>query len=304
MLKIKFLKCIKEVESNFMNNNLLISFSGGETSAFMTLYLREKYKELGFDNICIVFANTGQENDATLKFVNECDKRFNLNVNWIEAKVIHDKRISTQYTIVNYETATRFEDWKEKDNTPFEQVIKKYGIPNQKFLHCTRELKENPIKHFGKDYFSGSKYTTAIGIRSDEFDRINENYKKNKFIYPLIKLNITKPDVNEFWSKMTFRLNLKGYQGNCITCWKKSDKKLFTIANENQKLFDFFKEMEEKYKFNKDGSKARFFRGNRTTLDILDQAKYFTQKITNDSINDYYQLSLESCEIFSYCEAK
>lgn len=284
--------------------NLLISFSGGESSAFLTLYLKEKYKELGFDNICIVFANTGQEKNETLDFVNECDNRFNLDVNWIEGKVIHNKRISTQYTIVNYKTATRSEDWKEKDNTPFEEVIKKYGIPNQKFLHCTRELKENPIKAFAKDYFSGAKYTTAIGIRSDEFDRINENYKKNKFIYPLIKLNITKPDINEFWSKMPFRLNLKGYQGNCITCWKKSDKKLFTIANENEEVFDFFKEMEEKYKFNKDGSKASFFRGNRTTLDILNQAKSFDKEIKNDSINDYYQLSLESCEIFSYCGAK
>src|SRR5690606_32173340 len=69
---------------------LLITFSGGRTSAFMARLLLElpKYKN---SQKLIVFANTGRENEATLKFVNECDKRWNLNVVWLEADVNEEK---------------------------------------------------------------------------------------------------------------------------------------------------------------------------------------------------------------------
>lgn len=56
-----------------------------------------------------------------------------------------------------------------------------------------------------------------------------------------------KPMINFYWKNMPFRLELKGYQGNCKTCWKKSDKKLYQIAKENPNAFDFMKRMEDKY---------------------------------------------------------
>ena len=48
---------------------LLVSFSGGETSAFMAQWLW-RHKRDQYDMV-FVFANTGQENEETLDFVQQ-----------------------------------------------------------------------------------------------------------------------------------------------------------------------------------------------------------------------------------------
>jgi hypothetical protein len=275
--------------------NLLVSFSGGETSAFMAQWLNNHYERLGYDNIVFVFANTGLENEETLEFVERCDRHFKLNVQWIESDVIHEHKKGTRFYRTDFDNASR-------KGEPFEQIIKKYGIPNQAFPHCTRELKQNPISAFGKEWFNGEKYYTAIGIRIDEFDRMNEKAKEIGFIYPLIDKKMipaTKPMVNFYWTSMPFRLELKGYQGNCKTCWKKSDKKLYQIAKENPNAFDFMAEMESKYprignEFTKD-KKAKnrlFFRKHRSAIDIINESKMFNGNVKDDSKDYNIQLNL------------
>lgn len=298
----------------FESKNLLVSFSGGETSAFMAQWLNNHYEEFGYENIVFVFANTGQENEETLEFVERCDKYFKLNVQWIEADVIHEYKKGTRYYITDFDNASR-------NGEPFENVISKYGIPNQANPQCTRELKGAPIAAFGKDWFDGDKYHTAIGIRKDEADRINAKAKELGFLYPLISSKMipsTKPMINFYWRSMPFRLELKGYQGNCKTCWKKSDKKLYQIAKENPNAFDFMKRMEQKYgnffptqrieKWIAEGKELpkdiTFFRNNRSANQILEEAKYWNGKIKNDADIYSYQLDLldgDSCEVFSSC---
>lgn len=277
--------------------NLLVSFSGGETSAFMAQWLKKHYKEYGYENILFIFANTGQENEQTLEFVERCDKYFNLNVIWVEAKM-QLGRVGTTYKLTDFKNASR-------NGEPFEDIISKYGIPNQAFPHCTRELKLAPITKYAKQYFK-EKYDTAIGIRKDEIDRINENYKKNRLIYPLIHSNMipmNKQMINFYWKNMPFRLELKGYQGNCVTCWKKSDSKLFQIYKENPKAFNFNIEIEKKYG-NKNGQKYTFFRNSRSTEDIIKLANEWNGKIKNDAEDYNIQLDLlnsDSCDVFSSC---
>ena len=143
--------------------NLLVSFSGGETSGFMCDWLiRNKSDEY---NMVFVFANTGEENEETLDFVNKCDKDFNLNLIWVEAVVHHGERLGTSHRIVDFKTASR-------KGEPFEEVIKKYGLPNQNFPHCNRELKLRPIHSYIKKSLGWTDYKTAIGIRYDEIDRM------------------------------------------------------------------------------------------------------------------------------------
>lgn len=294
--------------------NLLVSFSGGETSAFMAQWLNRTYEKYGYENIVFVFANTGLENEETLEFVDRCDKHFQLNVQWIEAEVIHGKRKGSKYLMTDYENASR-------KGEPFEQMIIKYGISNQSFPHCTRELKQNPIQAFGKQYFNGEKYHTAIGIRNDEIDRMNAKAKQLGFIYPLINskmIPVNKPMINFYWRNMPFRLELKGYQGNCKTCWKKADKKLYQIAQENPNAFDFMKQMEQKYgnffppqrieKWIAEGKEVpkdiTFFRNNRSAVQILKEAQNWNGKIKDDSDEYSYQIDLlggDSCEVFSDC---
>jgi hypothetical protein len=225
-----------------MKQNLLVSFSGGETSGFMAQWIK-KHLEDSYDRVVYVFANTGLENEQTLEFVQQCDNYWKLNVQWVEASVNFGERKGTGYWLTDFDNARR-------KGEPFEAIIQKYGIPNQAFPHCTRELKQAPIKAFARDWFDGEKYDTAIGIRKDEADRMNAKAKEMRFIYPLIKQDMipaTKPMINFFWKQMHFRLELKGYQGNCTTCWKKADKKLFQIYKENPKAFDFMYKMERKY---------------------------------------------------------
>lgn len=227
-----------------MKPNLLVSFSGGETSAFMAQWIQKHLEDKVYKNVVYVFANTGLENEQTLEFVKKCDDHFNFKTKWIQARTRIGRK-STSYWHIDFETAAR-------KGEPFEELIQKYGIPNQAMPHCTRELKQNPIKAFARDYFNGEKYDTAIGIRSDEADRMNAKAQENGFIYPLINRQMiptTKPMVNFFWKQMPFRLELKGYQGNCLTCWKKSDKKLFQIVKENPQAFEFMDRMEETYPF-------------------------------------------------------
>jgi hypothetical protein len=233
--------------------NLLVSFSGGETSAFMAQWLKNHYREFGYENIVFVFANTGLENEQTLEFVERCDKHFKLNVQWVEAQPLER---GYAYNLTDFKNASR-------KGEPFEKFIIKEGtIPNQNAPRCTDRLKQIPIKKFAKNYFNGEKYHTAIGIRKDEADRMNAKAKEMGFIYPLINSKMipsNKPMVNIFWRSMPFRLELKGYQGNCKTCWKKADRKLYQIAKENPKAFEFMAEMEQKYPFDKNGNKQFFF---------------------------------------------
>jgi 3'-phosphoadenosine 5'-phosphosulfate sulfotransferase (PAPS reductase)/FAD synthetase len=295
--------------------NLLVSFSGGETSAFMAQWIK-KHLQNQYDKVVYVFANTGEENEETLLFVKKCDEYWGLNVIWVEASVNHGERIGTKHNVVSFETASR-------NGQPFEDVIKKYGIPNQAYPHCTRELKLAPINSFAKDFFNGEKYEVAIGIRSDEADRINVKSKEIGLIYPLINSKMipaTKPMINFFWKQMPFRLDLKGYQGNCKTCWKKADKKLYKIAQESPNSFDFMDRMEEKYgnffpdsrkqKFIKEGKdfpkQITFFRKNRSAKQIIEESKDWNGNVYDDSSRYSFQLDLlggDSCEVFSECGA-
>jgi len=280
---------------------LLVSFSGGETSGYMAQWLlKNKSKEY---EMIFVFANTGLENEETLSFVEKCDKEFNLNVIWVEAVFHKEYRKGTTHKIVDYKTATRGVDL-------FEEMIQVYGIPNQAYPHCNRELKLQAIKSYMRS-IGWKDYYTAIGIRNDEIDRVNKDRKKNKLIYPLVSDRpMTKAKINFWWSQQEFRLNLKHYEGNCKTCWKKGFPKLYTIAQENIEHFDDFKYLEDKYKNYVPPSRDQsvkdihFFRGNKSVNEVIEESKTFNKAIKDDSANLNYQTSLldnESCDIFAEC---
>lgn len=302
---------------------LLVTFSGGETSAFMAQWLLNNKKE-EYDML-FVFANTGMESNETLDFVNKCEEKFGININWIEAKVFHSQRKGCGFVKVDYLTATRNTDWKTKTDTPFEEIVKKYGIPNHSRLHCTRELKMNPIKAFAKSVWGNEKYYLALGIRIDEIDRMNSDKEKLRLVYPLIQMKpMTKKHINFWWANQEFRLNLKGYQGNCGACYKKSENKLMQMVLDDVNYFEFLAYLEDKYgnpngkiprklfrkEIDSDGNeydlgyietlpkeeyKNVFFRNFVSAKEMIEKAKQFKGTIIDDHIET------ESCEVFSNC---
>ena len=279
---------------------LLICMSGGRTSAYMTKKILDEYSDQY--EIVVCFANTGQENDATLDFVKECDDHFGFNSVWIEAEV-NEGRVGSTHRIVNYETASR-------DGRPFEDVVAKYGIPNVTYVHCTRELKENPVHSYIKSIgWEKGEYLTAIGIRSDEPKRIRTvNTSKQNRVYPLAHwFPSDKQDVMDFWSEQDFDLQLQDYQGNCKWCYKKSNKKLFQIMDDDISIFDFPNEMEKKYGHVGTNSikgvysdKPRaFFRKYMTTENMIELFNETNFKQMKFIFDDYEQEGCaESCEAF------
>lgn len=286
------------------NNRLLISFSGGETSAYMAQRLLKEYKNTC--EIIVLFANTGQEAEETLNFVQRCNKEFALNVIWLEAKVNATRGKGTEALLTNHLCASR-------DGEPFRAVISKYGIPNRANPVCTRELKIAPMQNYLRSIgWRKNEYTTAIGIRADELDRQREDAEKNNIIYPLIDWNIDKPAINRFWESQDFRLNLKSWEGNCKTCWKKSNRKLYQIAKDHPEWFDFFQAMEAQYKDfipkgrsrKYKGKPQTFFSRSRSVEEVLKEASKTDflpptdDRLSFDDFLDSAPNCVESCEAY------
>jgi len=282
-----------------MKERLCISFSGGRTSAYMTKMLLDNYSDK-YDFL-VTFANTGQEHDKTLEFVHRCDKEWGFNTVWLEAVVNQYK--GTTHKIVSYESASR-------KGEPFEDVIKKYGISNQAWPHCTRETKLSPMR----SYLRGVGWRaeiTAIGIRADEKRRVSKQAEKNRIIYPLVDMfPTTKAEVISWFDKQSFDLGLVEREGNCVWCWKKSLRKLVDNYKEHPEWFDFPIRAEKKYGgcgHNEGGYKRVWLRGNRSMdyIRILAEAPsqvglFSEQDIIDDAMTNECG---ESCEVYPMEEA-
>ena len=161
-------------------NKLLLSFSGGRSSAYMVYnILNSDYYNENFE-FKIIFANTGKEHTETLNFVHQCEKWFKKEIIWLEAKHLNENALpfskkgwKVKYQLVNFKNASR-------NGEPFEEMCSVIGIPCSSAPFCSDQLKRKPIEAYLKD-IGWKNYYKAIGIQSDELDRMNENFKKKKY---------------------------------------------------------------------------------------------------------------------------
>lgn len=314
---------------------ILISFSLGKTSAFMTqwilnffdakpikvfgskgvpayIYFKRVYPNNKEIHLIVVTANTGEEDNRSLIFGNKCDKQLRFNINYVEA-VVKNGRIGTEHIRLKYEQLSR-------NGEPFEEVIKKYGIPNHSYPHCTRELKQRPIHHFVKS-IGWDNYETAIGYRWDELKRINRKTQTlNKQLYFLVDVfPVDKKFVNEFWQKMPFTLEINEEEGNCKKCWKKSLPKLLKLIHSDKTkgiTDDWPERMELKYgNFTPPSRKENnapytFYRGNKSFSNLKKLSDEFYKESKTETEIEVADLVLlkqgdlnkndceESCEPF------
>jgi hypothetical protein len=268
-----------------INNKIyVVLFSGGRTSAFLAKYIKENNK---YNNCIYIFMNTGKEREETLVFANKCDKEFNLNLIYLEANINKEKGKGTTYKIVNFKTASR-------NGEPFEEMLKKYPLPNNFASNCTRELKQRPVDSYLKDKYNGFEVIKIIGIRADEQHRKSNNAEKEKTIYPLCdEIKVDSKFIRNWWENQTFDLELKDYEGNCDLCFKKSLKKRLTIVKENPKIAEWWEKMENKYSSE---TIPRFdLRTNKSVAEIKELAKKpFTK------VEDLHGLSKQQLQLFNY----
>lgn len=223
-----------------------ISFSGGRTSAYMLYKVLETGGGQFPDQGIVCFANTGKEEEATLKFVNDCSVNWNVKIHWIEYQD-HEDPVH-RYKEVTYETASR-------KGEPFEAIIRKRQyLPNPVTRFCTSELKIRTmacfLKHSGLfDDCTKSELENAswIGLRYDEARRAVKIADKRRI--PLFTAKVSVQDVGDFWEKQPFNLELPTYKGrtlagNCDLCFLKPMNQVATLIAEKPERAIWWANME------------------------------------------------------------
>ena len=220
-----------------------ISFSGGRTSAYM-LYMVLEAHQMSLPKDCVVcFANTGKEDEATLKFVNDCSVNWNVPIVWLEYMEAEESK--DRWRQVTYETASR-------NGEPFEAVIRKKNyLPNPVTRFCTIEMKIRTIANYllsiGMcEKRSHGEYMSWVGIRADEPRRAAKIPRDRT---PLVTAGVSKEMVGEFWRNQSFDLelpNINGvtYHGNCDLCFLKGASQTMSLITEKPERAVWWAKME------------------------------------------------------------
>lgn len=218
-----------------------ISFSGGRTSAYMLWRVLQSNGGSLPDDAIVCFANTGKEDEATLRFVQRCSDEWSVPITWLE--YIQD---APGYRIVNFATASRHGE-------PFEQVIRKKNyLPNAVTRFCTIEMKIRPMAKYLVDLgMAGTKSEgenmSMIGIMADEPRRAAKI--ADKWRIPLFFAGVTKGEVGAFWRSQPFDLELQNMNGvtmhgNCDLCFMKGASQILSLIAEKPERAVWWAKME------------------------------------------------------------
>lgn len=216
-----------------------ISFSGGRTSAYMLYKVLEAHQMSLPDDAVVCFANTGKEDEATLKFVHDCEKHWNVPIVWLEYRNAEETK--DRWTQVTYKTASR-------NGEPFEAMIaRKKFLPNSVMRFCTTELKIVPIARY-MESIGHKEFDTFAGIRADEPKRIVK--LRESLHAPLAKTGVTQIHVQTFWRSNNFDLGLQFKDnvttlGNCDLCFMKGSNQVMSIIRQQPKRAIWWAKQEE-----------------------------------------------------------
>ena len=217
-----------------------ISFSGGRTSAYMLYKVLEAHDMSLPEDAVVCFANTGKEDEATLKFVHDCEVNWNVPIVWLEYRDAEETK--DRWKQVNYETASR-------NGEPFEAMIeRKKFLPNSVMRFCTTELKINPIARY-MESIGHKDFDTFAGIRADEPRRVVK--LRESLHTPLAKTGVTQTNVQDFWKTNSFDLGLKFSDkvtalGNCDLCFMKGSNQVISIIRQQPERAIWWAKQEEK----------------------------------------------------------
>ena len=178
----------------------VINFSGGKSSAYMTLMLKPTESDI------VLFTDTGREHEKTYKFISDFER--------IEGIKIHKAM------------------YEKNGLKGFEALIKhKKYLPNQSQRICTTELKINTAKRYLRS-IGIRTFESYIGFRADESKRVLNYIQRTKKVvpkFPMYDAGVKKSDVNEFWKFKEYTLEIPAILGNCVGCFLKGPHALLQI---------------------------------------------------------------------------
>lgn len=241
----------------------ILGCSGGRTSGFLVRKVLDAYDNRLPSTVHIVFANTGKEDEMTLKFVERISIEWSIEITWLEYVNAYPKH---DFRVVNYATASRngepFDDmlkWKAR----YRREVKKLPpvLPNPAQRMCTGDLKMKTIARFARRLWNlkrPSEFSAALALRADEPRRIDSARKRDNeggvAYFPLDVAEIVAADVLEFWKGQSFDLGIKSYQGNCDLCFMKNRESMDRLLRENPGRAEWWaqKEKESGQRFRND----------------------------------------------------
>lgn len=192
----------------------VINFSGGKTSAYMTIM---EYKE----GDIVLFCDTTREHPKTYKFINDFEAHEGIPV--------------TRIGFVG----------------GFSTMLDKRGnktLPNRMRRFCTDTLKVRTArKHMVA--LGHWRYENLIGFRYDEPRRVLGHKEKLKCVstkFPLYEQKISKDKINAYWNNKPYDLEIPGILGNCTLCFMKGKNAISAILLHYPELADEWIADEEK----------------------------------------------------------
>lgn len=218
-----------------------ISVSGGRTSGYMLWrVLQANGGSLPADCVAM-FANTGKENEQTLRFVRDMQIQWSVPIRWLEYRSgleslgallsVPADSPPQSFALVDFENASR-------NGEPFKALIRRRQfLPNPVSRFCTSELKIRTMHRFlaTLGWADGDgEWDQMVGIRMDEQRRVSKirargvstETVREHMELPLADAGITLRDVSSFWAASAFDLGLpvingRTPDGNCDLCFLK-----------------------------------------------------------------------------------
>ena len=235
--------------------------SGGRTSAMMATLLDPK--------VVLCFENTGREHDATLEFLLRLQDALKRRIFWLEWRPPERKGAPPKefrFAIVDEKTCVRHDpldssaggvlfegllqalaDYRETKGLPPVTPFAGLRLCTAYFKHRTQRAF---MRALGVDI--DDDQVQYIGVRADEPERVARlkalETRARTYIAPLSPAEITKPKVNQFWSRQPFDLEIDhDRQGNCGACFLKDDADRSRVLGEAWTDADWWIDLQRRY---------------------------------------------------------
>lgn len=195
-----------------ISNVRVINFSGGQSSALMTILLEPTPDDI------VLFTDTGREHPKTYKFINDFEAFEGIKIH--RATYTHEKSAGL---------------------SGFDALVnRKNFLPNRAKRLCTENLKIATAKTYLKK-LGVISFQSYLGFRYDEKQRVNKYFNEFKKVvthFPLFDLKINKPMVNDYWDHKPYKLEIPGILGNCDLCFLKGKNAIIMILQNDPSLAD------------------------------------------------------------------